>query len=86
MFYTDDTYTVPVDQAAMSGTVTFTASETGEDFSYGDIDNGVLTLGVVTKYDRPFAALASLTSFKIDFAGITGASHYRVIISSGGAK
>lgn len=78
-FFTDDTYATLVDKATMSGTVTFTASEFGDEF--GDVsNNGILTLGTAT-YSRPDLT-GSIKVVKADFGSVVGASHYKILVSS----
>ena len=78
-FFTDSTYTTLVDKSTMSGSVTFTASEFGDEF--GDVsNNGVLTLGVAT-YARPDFS-GSVRVVKAAFTSVVGATHYKILISS----
>ena len=78
VFYTDNTYRTPVAKAGMSGTVTFTLSETGEEF--GGMTNGTVTLGAAM-YDRPFASGSYNTASAV-FDSVVGATHYKILLVS----
>lgn len=67
-----------VDKASMSGTCTFSASETGVE--YTPLTNPTITLGT-TDYERP-TAQGSYEDFRMDMASVTGATHYKVLIAS----
>ena len=78
-FFTDSTYATLVDKSTMTGSVTFTASEFGDEF--GDVsNNGVLTLGNAT-YDRP-DFVGSVKVVKAAFTSVVGATHYKILVSS----
>lgn len=73
-FFSDE-YITPVTPAA--GTVTVTATDDG--FNYGTIDKG--TVDVTTpEYDRPNLS-GRIQKLKATLAGVTGATHFRVIIN-----
>lgn len=78
MFYTDDTYTTLASPSA--GTLTVTASETGE--QYGDV--GVINAseaGATSTYTRLHAA-GPLRTIKVDVAGVVGATHFIIGVAS----
>ena len=78
VFYTNSAFTVAVDKATMTGNVVFEMSETGEEF--GTMPEGTLTLGTTT-YDRP-NTIGSYSKVRATFNAVTGASHYKMLISS----
>jgi len=81
-FFNDAALTSPVDKATMSGTVTFEVSENGLDFSYGSVNNGVLTIGT-TSYNRPYFS-GSILKMKVNFNSVVGASHFKIVVASYG--
>ncbi|NRA49473.1 MAG: hypothetical protein HRU12_10110 [Phaeodactylibacter sp.] len=69
-----------VDKAAMSGTCTFSASETGVEYTL--LTHPTITLGA-TDYERPIAQ-GSYEDFSMAMSAVTGATHYKVLIASVG--
>lgn len=85
LFYSDSGLTTLVDKSAMTGTVTFTATNdasenAGVDEEYGSVQGGVLTLGSST-YARPLVA-SQMSRIKAFFDSVTGATHYKLIVGS----
>ena len=78
IFYSDAALTNVVGKETMSGHVDFAASETGEEYAL--MSDGRLTLGSST-YARP-NAVGSYRYIKATFSNITGATHFKLIISS----
>ena len=83
VFY-DDEEALPehaVDKANMSGSIHFSASETGVE--YTPLNSPTITLGT-TDYERP-VAFGSYAKFRMDMSSVVGATHYIVcLVSAGG--
>ncbi len=69
-----------VNKNSMSGTLTFSASETGHE--YTPLNEPSITLGT-TDYERP-TAFGSYSNFKMQMSSVAGATHYTVCIASAG--
>lgn len=73
-FYSDE-YVTPVTPAA--GTATITATDDG--FNFGTVTNGAIDV-TDPVYDRP-SAVGRFESVKATLAGVTGATHFRIIVN-----
>ncbi|BAV81109.1 hypothetical protein [Vibrio phage CKB-S2] len=75
-FYSDAAMETPVYPTA--GTVTYTGSEDG--FNYGSLDDSVVdpTTG---NYKRASWQLGAVSFVKATMAGITGATHFRIVVA-----
>ncbi len=69
-----------VSKGAMTGSLTFSASETGVEYTL--LNNPTITLGTVD-YDRPIT-YGSYSNFKVSMNSVVGATHYTICIASAG--
>lgn len=69
-----------VDKSSMTGTLTFSASETGHEYTL--FNEPSIVLGT-TDYERP-TAFGSYSNFKMQMSGVSGATHYTICIASAG--
>lgn len=74
-FFSDALFTQATPSA---GTATITASE--DDFNYGTVVNGSITVNVA-QYDRPRFS-GRVKRVKLSLSGVTGATNFKVTISA----
>ncbi|AUR90139.1 hypothetical protein NVP1138O_16 [Vibrio phage 1.138.O._10N.261.48.A1] len=75
-FYSDEAMQTPVYPTA--GTVTYTGSEDG--FNYGSLDDSAVN-PLTGNYKRASWQLGAVAFIKATMAGITGATHFRIVIA-----
>ena len=77
-FYNDANGDTPLDPSTLTGTATITVKTVNQPIAFQEVSNGTLDIStaIIASWD------ANATAVKATLAAVTGATHYRLIVST----